>query len=116
MTREMIVEKKVQLLNHSLINLLKKQTEFPNKFKATPRGSTNSNGCQICRVEGHLATKCPKYTTSRSKCMKCKGLHKTKNYGLWCNFYARLGHIEKWCWKKKSQDKYNCHKLLGSDG
>ncbi len=101
MIRETIIEKKVQLLNDSFIDLLKRQTESPNKLEATLKRSTSSNGCQICRAKDHLAIKCPKYTTSRSKCLKCARLHKTKNCGLWCNFYTWLGHIEEWCWKKK---------------
>lgn len=79
MIRETIVEKEVQHLNDSLINLLKRQTESPNKLKATHKGSTNSNGCQIYRTKDRLAIECPKYTTSRSKCLKCRnGVRKKK--------------------------------------
>jgi hypothetical protein len=33
----------------------------------------NFNECQICRTKDHLATNCPKYATSRPKCLKCGG-------------------------------------------
>jgi len=37
----------------------------------------------------------PKYANSRSKCQKCGGLHKIKNYGFKCNFYGKMVHVEK---------------------
>jgi hypothetical protein len=91
---ETIIEKWVQLLNESLIHLLKRQVEIQNKSKTIPERSMSFNGCQICRVEDHMANDCPKYTTFKHKCLKCKGLHKTKNCGLKCNFCGGLGHTE----------------------
>jgi len=52
-------------------------------------------------VEDHLATKYPKYATSRPKCLKCGGLHRMENCGLKCSFCGGMGHIKKHCWKKK---------------
>jgi hypothetical protein len=99
--REIVVEKQVQLLDESLINLLKKQTKIQTKFKSTFMASTSFNGCHICKAKNHFATKCPKYTTTKPKCLKCGGLHRTKNCGLRCGFCGGLGHTEKRCWKKK---------------
>jgi len=67
------------------------------KPKSTIGISDSFNGCEICRVEDHFATNCPKYVTSRPKCLKCGGLHKTDNYGLKCNFCKSLRHIEECC-------------------
>jgi hypothetical protein len=66
----------VQLLNESLINLLKRQVEIQTKFGSTSMASTNFNGCKICKAENHLTTKCPKYVTSGQKCLKCGVLHR----------------------------------------
>jgi hypothetical protein len=38
-------------------------------------------------------------TLQETKCGKCKGGHKTKNYGLKCSYYFGLGHTEERCWK-----------------
>jgi hypothetical protein len=56
-TIETTMEKQVQLLNESLINLLKRQF----KPGATLGGSTSSNGCQICHAKDHLANECPTF-------------------------------------------------------
>ncbi len=95
---ETIVDKWVQLLNESLIHLLKRQAKTQNKSRVVHEGSMSFNGCQICRANDHMANDCPKYATSRHKCLKCGGLHKTKHYGLRFNLCGGLGHIEKICW------------------
>jgi hypothetical protein len=40
-----MVEKQVQLLNESLINLLKRQIEIQTKSESTSMASTSFNGC-----------------------------------------------------------------------
>jgi hypothetical protein len=65
---ETIVEKQVQVLNESLINLLKKQLDLQFKPSATLGGSTSFNGCQICHAKDHLAYECPRYATTKPKC------------------------------------------------
>jgi len=98
---KIVVEKQVQLLNESLINLLKKQTKIQTKSGSTFMASTSFNGCHICKAKNYLATKCPKYTTTRPKCLKCGGLHRTKNCGLRRGFCGGLKHTKERCWKKK---------------
>jgi hypothetical protein len=43
---ETIIEKWVQLLNESLIHLLKRQVEIQNKSKTIPERSMSFNRCQ----------------------------------------------------------------------
>jgi len=62
------MEKQVQLLNESLINLLKRQLDLQSKPCATLRGSTSCNGCQICHAKDHLANECPRYASAKPKC------------------------------------------------
>jgi hypothetical protein len=42
---KLVVEKHVQLLIESLINLLKKQIKIQTKSESTSMASTNFNGC-----------------------------------------------------------------------
>jgi hypothetical protein len=53
------------------------------------------SGCQICKVEDHLAINCPKYATSRPKCLKCGELHRIENCGPSCLKCGELHRIEK---------------------
>jgi hypothetical protein len=94
---ENVVEKKEQLLNESLINLLRRCIEMQTKPKSTHGVAINFNRCEIYKTKKNLAINCPKYATSRPKCLKCGGLHRTKNYGLKCNFCGGLGYIEECC-------------------
>ncbi len=71
------------------------------KPKSTLRVAISFNKCQIYRAENHLAINCPKYATSRPKCLKCGGLHRIENCGLKCNFCGGLGYTKESCWKKK---------------
>ncbi len=113
------MEKQVQLLNEYLMNLLKRQTKIQTKLGSTSIASTSFNGCQICKVDDHLIIECLKYTTSRPKCLKCGGLHRTENCGMRCSFCGGLGHIKECCWKKKDPKigavTMNCLKVMISD-
>ncbi len=60
----------------------------------------NSNHCQLCTSEEHVAPTCPKLIDTRPKCAKCGNGHKTDNYSLKRSFYFGLGHMEDGCWKK----------------
>lgn len=65
---ETTMEKQVQVLNESLINLLKRQLDLRLKPSATLGRSTSFNGCQICHAKDHLANEYPMYATAKPKC------------------------------------------------
>lgn len=87
--------------NESLINLLKKQLDLQFRLEALARGSTSSNGCEICHAKDHMGNDCPRYATFRPKCQKCRGLHKTENCGLRCVFLRRTWAYIRVMWGKK---------------
>ncbi len=96
-------KKMQQLINRprylvvSWSNFLKRQTKL--QPITTLKGSSNFIRCQICKAKYHQAMTFPKYGNSKSKCQKCGGLHKIENYGLKCNFYGKMVHDEKQCFK-----------------
>jgi hypothetical protein len=60
------------------------------------------NCCQLCHLEEHTISTCPKFTNTKPKCAKCGGGHKTDNCGLKCFFCLELGHTKERCWKKSA--------------
>jgi hypothetical protein len=95
------VEKQVTALNSTLINFFKKNAHNP----ASSSFSIVFGGCQICRVEDHMATTCPRLNEARPKYAKCNMPHRTENCGIKCTYCAGLGHFEDKCWKKPNDGK-----------
>jgi hypothetical protein len=85
-------------LNEILINFFGNRIDGKAQFNATFHA--NSNHCQLCNLEEHVAPTCLKLIDTRPKCAKCGDGHKTDNHGLKCSFYCSLGHTENRCWKK----------------
>jgi hypothetical protein len=100
-----IVEKKVSVLNESLINFLKQGITLGHGvgFSSVIIASI----CQICGFGDHVASICLRIGDLKPKCGKCGLPHKTKNCGLQCGYYNHMGHAKEWCWKKRKEPKPN---------
>jgi len=87
-------------LNETLINLFGKGSDGKARFSTN--FSTNNNRCQLCHLEKHMASTCPKLIDIRPKCAKCGGGHKIKNYSLNHSFCFGQGQTKNRCWKKST--------------
>jgi hypothetical protein len=99
MFRKSTIDRQLHVLNETFINFFGKGTDG----KAGPNTSfffNIDNHCQLCRLEKHTTSTCPKLVDIRPKCAKCKGGHKTDNCGLKCSLFLGLRHTEERCWKK----------------
>jgi hypothetical protein len=72
--RESTTNRQLHVLNETFINFFGKGIDG-KVGPSTTFSATMNNHCQLCRLEEHIASACPKLMDTRPKCAKCGGGH-----------------------------------------